>query len=289
VLVMVLVLLAVAAFSLAGIARRSLQAAEEAATAQADLQRHWGVLSALRLYLPSAEILLEGEAKKMSLQSQGWPLPPCISSEFALHGLQFSVLLADEDAKVNLNAVFRQGTDGASQVAAVVGQMGGTDGTALSLQPIADAGTQRDPMVFRSWGQVFDLSQDTSAGEAAGRLKDQTREITCWGSGRLNIRRASDQAVRLVCQDKLGPDVVGKVLSLRREPGIKSLDDLLARMALRIEDRSLLERRLTDRSTRHSIWVLVRDQKRVWATLAIDRGGGSSGGLNGAVQETFSW
>src|SRR5580704_16608206 len=71
VLVMVLVLVAVAAFSLAGIARRSLQAAEEAATAQADLQRHWGVLSALRLYLPSAETLLEGEAKKMSLQSQG--------------------------------------------------------------------------------------------------------------------------------------------------------------------------------------------------------------------------
>jgi hypothetical protein len=289
VLVMVLVLLAVAAFSLAGIARRSLQAAEEAATAQADLQRHWGVLSALRLYLPSAETLLEGGAKKMSLQGQGWPLPPSISSEFALHGLQFTVLLADEDAKVNLNALFRQGPDGASQVTAVVGQLGGTDGAALLLQPIADAGAQRNAMVFRSWGQVFDLSQDTSPGESADRLKDQTREITCWGSGRLNVRRASDQAVRLVCQDKLGPDVVGKLLSLRREPGIKDLDALLSRLALRVEDRSLLERRLSDRSTRHSIWVLVRDKKRVWATLAIDRGGGSSGGLNSAVQETFSW
>lgn len=286
---MVLFLLSVAAISLAGVARRSLESADEAATAQADLQRRWGVLCALRLYVPAADALLEGEAKKLSSQGQGWPLPASISSEFVLHGLQFTVLLADEDAKVNLNAVFRQGPDGASQVAAVVGQLAGTDGAALQVQPIAEDGTKQNSTAFHTWGQVFDLTQDVSSGDAACRLRDQTREITCWGSGRLNIRRASDQAIRLVCQDKLGPDVVGKLLSLRREPGIKDLDDLLSRMALRIEDRALLERRLTDRSTRHSIWILVRDRKRVWAMLAIDRGGGSAGGQNGAPQDTFTW
>jgi hypothetical protein len=286
---MVLVLLAVAAISLAGVARRSLQSADEAATAQADLQRRWGVLSALRFYVPAAETLLEGEAKKSSAQAQGWPLPASISGDFVLHGLQFTVWLADEDAKVNLNAVFHQGPDGANQVAAVVGQLAGADAAALQVRPMAEDGTRQDSRVFRSWGEVFDLAQDTAPGDAACRLRDQTREITCWGSGRLNIRRASDQAVRLVCQDKLSPDVLGKLLSLRREPGIKDLDDLLSRLALRIEDRALLERRLTDRSTRHSLWILVRDHKRVWATLAIDRGGGSAGGQSGAVQETFTW
>ena len=82
VLVMVLVLLVVAALSLAGVARRSLESAEEAATAQEDLQRRWGVLSVLRLYLPSAESLMEAEAKKQAAQGQGWPFPASVSGEF---------------------------------------------------------------------------------------------------------------------------------------------------------------------------------------------------------------
>jgi hypothetical protein len=282
---MVLVLLAVAAFSLAGVARHSLESAEAAARAQEDLQRRWGVLSALRIYVPAAETLLDGEARRLSSQGQAWPLPASIECEFTLHGLQFSVLLADEDAKIDLNAIFRRGPDGANQVASIVEQLASTDRAALLVQPVVVDGTKPDARAFRSWGQVFDLSQDNSLGDASGHLREQTREITCWGCGRLNVRRASDPAIRLVCQDKLGPDILGKLLSLRREVGVKDLDDLLTRLALRIEDRSVLERRLTDRSTRHSIWILVRDQKRIRATFALDRGGGQSG----ALQDVFTW
>jgi hypothetical protein len=289
VLVMVLVLLAVAALSLAGLARRSLESAEQAATAQAELQRRWGVLSALRLYLPQAESLLETEAGKATAQGQAWPFPPSVAGEFVFHDLRFSVLVADEDAKVNLNAIYRQGSDGANQVAGVVEQLVGNDGTAPQIRPIAEDAAKQDAKVFRSWGQIFDLSQDTAPGEAACRLRDETREMTCWGSGRLNICRASDQAIRSVCQDKLNPDIVAKLVSLRREAGIKDLDDLLTRMALRIEDRALLERRLADWSTRHSIWIVVRDQKRAWVVLALDHNGRSGGGQSGAAFETFTW
>lgn len=289
VLVIVLVLLAVAALSLAGIARRSLESAEQAAAAQAELQRRWGVLSALRVYLPAAESLLEVKTRKATSQGRDWPLPASVSAEFVFHDLHFSVLVADEDAKVNLNAIYRQGAGGANQVASVAEQLAGTDGPAPQIRPIAEDAAKSDAKVLRSWGQVFDLAQDTAPGEAACRLRDETREITCWGSGRLNICRASDQAIRLVCQDRLSPDVVAKLIALRRESVIKDLDDLLSRMALRIEDRALLECRLTDRSTRHSIWIVVRDQKRAWAVLALDRGGGSGGGQSGAVQETFTW
>lgn len=293
VLVMVLVLLTVAALSLAGLARRSLESAEQAATAQAELQRRWGVLSALRLYLPAAEPLLEAAATKVSAQSQAWPLPASVSGEFMLRGLHFSLLIADEDAKVNLNAIYRRGTDGASQVASVVEQLAGTDGPPAQIRPTTGDATKPDAKAFRSWGQIFDFAETATAteppAEAACRLRDETREITCWGNGRLNISRASDQAIRLVCGDKLSPDVLAKLLSLRHESGIKGLDDLLSRMALRIEDRALLERLLTDRSTRHSIWIVVRDQRRAWALLALDRGGGSGGGQSGSVQETFTW
>jgi len=289
VLVMVLVLLVVAALSLAGVARRSLESAEEAATAQEDLQRRWGVLSALRLYLPSAEALLEAEAKKQAAMGQGWPFPASVSGEFVLNGLHFSLVLADEDAKVNLNAIFHQGSDGISQVATALDQLAATDGLAVQVRPMSEDSTKSGAKVFRSWGQIFDLTPYVSPAESASRLRDATHEITCWGSGRLNICRASDQAIRAVCQNKINPDVLDKLLSLRRDKEMKGLDDLLTRMALRIEDRAVLERLLSDRSTRHSIWIEVRNARRSWAVLALDRGGGSGGGQNSAVQEMFTW
>jgi type II secretory pathway component PulK len=289
VLVMVLVLLLVAALSLAGVARRSLESAEEAATAQEELQRRWGVLSALRLYLPSAESLLEAEAKKQAALGQGWPFPASLSGEFDLNGLHFSLLLADEDAKVNLNVIFHQGSDGMSQVAATLDQLAATDGLAAQVRPLSEDSTKSDAKLFRSWGQIFDLTPSQSPAESADRLRDATHEITCWGSGRLNICRASDQAIRAVCQNKVSPDVLDKLLSLRRDKEIKGLDDLFTRMALRIEDRAVLERLLSDRSTRHSIWIVVRNARRSWAWLAFDRGGASGGGQNGVAQEIFTW
>src|SRR5262249_35987840 len=64
VLVMCLVLVVVSAISLAGFARRSLESSSRAAEAQLDLQRRWGILSCLRLYLPAADAILESEAMK---------------------------------------------------------------------------------------------------------------------------------------------------------------------------------------------------------------------------------
>src|ERR1700733_12403728 len=103
VLVMVLALLTVCALCLAGLARRSMDAGEQAATARTDLQRRWGIISCQRTYLPLARDLLEAEANALPAQARVWPLPSSVSVEFVLGDLHFSVLLADEDAKANLN------------------------------------------------------------------------------------------------------------------------------------------------------------------------------------------
>jgi type II secretory pathway component PulK len=284
---MVLALLVISALSLAGLARRSLDATEQAASAQAELQRRWGVLSAMRVYMAAAESLLDREAANLGSQGQGWPLPASISGEFVLNGLRFSALVADEDAKVNLNAIYHPGPEGNSQLASVVEQLAGGDGPPVLIRPTITDDSQRNAKPFGSWGQVFDLQETTSPTETACTLLDRTHEISLWGRGRLNVRRASDQAIRALCADKLSPDVISKLLSLRRETGVQGLDDLLDRTAPRLEDRAALERLLTDRSSRHSIWIVVRDQRRAWVTFALDRGG--SGGQSSAVEETLTW
>lgn len=293
VLVMVLALLTVCALCLAGLARRSLDAGEQAASARTDLQRRWGVMSCARTYLPLAKDLLEAEAAKLPAQSRIWPLPASVGIEFDLGDLHFSVLLADEDAKANLNAISRSNPDGQRAVASLVEERAsGVEGVAVNVQAAptqgapnqGTSGSNQASAVFRSWGQVFEPTSASTPGEFASRLRDVTKDITCWGSGRLNIQRASDEAIRLVCGNHIAPDILAKLLARRHEPGITGVESLLDELALRRTDRSTLERLLTDRSSRYSLWILVQSPRRSWATLAIGDGSSSQG-----ARETFTW
>jgi hypothetical protein len=293
VLVMVLALLTVCALCLAGLARRSLDVGEQVAAARTDLQRRWGVMSCARTYLPLAKNLLEGEAAKLPAQAQVWPLPASVGIEFDLGDLHFSVLLADEDAKANLNTISRSNPDGQRAVASVVEERAsGVEGVAVNVQaaPAQSAssqgtgGSNQASAVFRSWGQVFEPTSACTPGEFASRLRDVTRDITCWGSGRLNIQRASDEAIRLVCGSQIAPDILAKLLARRHDLGPMGLHALLDVLGLRNNDRLTLERLLTDHSSRYSIWILVQNPRRSWATLAIGDGSSSQGG-----RETFTW
>jgi hypothetical protein len=286
VLVMVLALLTVCALCLAGLARRSLEAGEQVVTTQTDLQRRWGIVSCGRTYLPLAKELLEAEVAKLPAEARTWPLPASVTAEFDLGELHFSVLLADEDAKANLNAICRSDSDGPRTVSTLVEQMAaGIDGLAVHVQPLAPQSVaNQTTAAFRSWGQIFEPTAAVCPGEFATRLRDATRDITCWGSGRLNIQRASDQAIRLVCGNQIAPDVLAKLLARRHEPGIAGLEALLDQLALHTTDRSTLERLLTDRSSHYSLWILVRSPQRSWATLALGDASTSQG-----ARETFTW
>jgi hypothetical protein len=286
VLVMVLALLTLCALCLAGLARRSLVAGEQAAQSASDLQRRWGVLSCLHTILPQANELLETAAAKLPAPAQVWPLPASVSIEFDLGELHFSVLVADEDAKANLNTICRNDADGPHAVAALVEELAaGGDGLAVHVEAAAGGGdANRRTEIFRGWGQVFEPSQTACPGEYAAKLRDTTRDMTCWGSGRLNVVRASDESLRLVCRNKISPDLLAKLLARRHDPGLTGLDSLLDEMALGTTDRVTLQRLLTDRSSRYSVWILVRSPQRTWATLALADGSSSQG-----ARDLFTW
>src|SRR5262249_41879392 len=147
--------------------------------------------------------------------------------EFNLGELHFAVLLADEEAKANLNVILRSTPDGAQAVAAVLEQTTtGVDGLAVKTPPAAPGISTRST-ILRSWGQLFEATDNCSPGAFAVRLRDATRNITCWGTGRLNLRRASDEAVRFVCQNRVTSDILGKLLARRRDAGVTSLSTLL--------------------------------------------------------------
>jgi hypothetical protein len=284
VLVMVLALLTLCALCLAGLARRSLVAGEQAAQSANELQRRWGVLSCMHTILPQANELLEMAAAKLPSQAQVWPLPAKVSTEFDLGESHFSVLVADEDAKANLNAIGRNDADGPHAVAAVVEELAaGSDGLAVHVEA-AGGDSNRRTEIFRGWGQVFEPAETGCPGDYAAKLRDTTRAITCWGSGRLNVVRASDESLRLVCRNQISPDLLAKLLARRHDPGLTGLDSLLDELALRTTDRLTLRRLLTDRSSRYSVWIFVRSPQRSWATLAL-----ADGSSPQAARDLFTW
>ena len=274
---MVLVLITWAGMSLAGLARRSLQLSGEAAAAQERLQRRWGTISCRQMILDRAEKLLESRAADVKPEELTWPLPRALGGKFALGGLEFEVYLSDEDAKANLNAIYRHVPE---KVRSIVGQLvGGAAGGGISTNvrlPEASL-LNRDPTPFQSWGQVFEPHPTNDPKRIPQSIRTATHQMTCWGSGKLNVRRADDATVRAVCETAVSADAIGQLLALRSEPGQTGLSALTGRMTIHNKDRTALRQLIIDESRCHSLWVVCRNDLRTWTTLIVDHPGDGSG------------
>lgn len=285
VLVMVLVLITVVALSVGGFARKSLELAQEVASAQESLERRWGTISCQRVFLAQAEDLLERAVPKVDAKDVSWPLPWAVEGEFTLGNLKYTVMLSDEDAKVNLNALARRGPNQKNQLAAIVRRSTGSSGLVTILRVPAANERSRPEALFRSWGQVFDLTGFSTPAEIAERLCPATVGITCWGGGRLNLRRAPDDSIRSVCEGEVSGEALRKLLAARREEGIENLDTLLGGLDFKAKDLMALRRLTTDVSNCHALWLTAHGTRRDWVTLSIDKPGQGST----STRETFTW
>lgn len=99
VLLIVLMVLAIAGAVLAGVCRMSLERALFAERAQADLQRRWGVLTCRTVLLPKAEAALSSSGSHASE----------VRGNLHLGGQAFSLVFGDEQAKANVNMLYRDG------------------------------------------------------------------------------------------------------------------------------------------------------------------------------------
>ncbi|TWT98401.1 General secretion pathway protein K [Stieleria varia] len=258
---------------LARLAKTSLKQGLAAADAQVRLQQRWGSESLQQAVLPRAGKVFKEFDEQWRLQDQGAP-PTTIRDAITLGRVTFDVVLGDEDAKLNLNAVYRLGGERRTQ--AVLQKLVRPELTSMiRLAPAVDQQTTRGnertvgavaggedlgddaplPDAFRSWGEVFDVSQISAAFGNDAALANLTTGITCWGSGQSNLRRASDEIIQAMVASVVSEAQASRLVARYRENPTMSAQILFQNQVSDETQRAQLSRMFSETSHNHSMWI----------------------------------
>jgi hypothetical protein len=280
VLIMVLAVLAVTGTFLAMAARRSCRKATEAGMATSELQVRWGSLSCRSCVLPNAEAIMRSATQPGAVAAS-------VRRPLTLGGMKFTLILSDEQAKVNVNWLASRLA--AENLQATLSPLTGGGFTApeVALRPALVKGkTGQDlPLRFQSLDQVFafdrpgQLVNSVTGDQAAARL-------TCWSNGQVNFRRADAAVLRTMLQGTVAAPLADALAACGLESPDLSLPQALIQIGATPEQVNAAEAILTDNSGSHSLWVVAEDQTRKWYRLYIDGSGGSG---SDAVWWAFQW
>jgi hypothetical protein len=289
ILLTVLLLLMLAAVMMAAFCRLAISKSLEASAAEDDLQRRWGTLSCRDTILPNAENILELN------ETTAAPVGH-VHEDLVLGNEKFGIDICDEQAKANVNTLYAiDGKDRAQQSIQALVHAAGADLKArlqittpadVQLKPAPTTGSKSlddspDPTdsaqvapIVGSWSQVFprvqasDLWPDLPAAV--------TQNLTCWGNGALNLRRASMQSLSQICSPVLSPQQIAQLLVLRGRLGDDAtVDQLLAVMRVQTSATSAISARLTLVSATQSLWIRSSDHSGVQRTLFVRDGSNS--------------
>ena len=328
VLLMTLLLLAITATALATLGRRSFRHALDARQAVESLQRQWAVRSCEQVLLPSIELALAQppEVQRQDVDDSDAPLlAPLAQLSIQLGDLRVDLVFADEQAKVNVNALLEEhGRLGAedlvrqavesqgrraevrlqpldkAQEPSVTTALSRPSNTAASKAPSDnDAATDVWPPIV-GFSQVFlrdapnelvsVAAEQPYPGSHDGILTEPglADRVTCWGNGRVNIRTAPPEVLRAATFPHLGAPQVARIVALREQTPDVSLGSVLAQLALNDRQRARMEKRLADASSCYSLWTVLSDGDRRWHHLAVRVDGqGADSGIEEVVR--FRW
>lgn len=306
VLLLTLVLLAMVAAGLAGVARRSSHATLEANRKEQHLQRKWFTLSAEQL-LAEADTILSGETSIPSTARRQ------IAIDFDLGSQRITLLLADEQAKANLNALWERSDPAVvrAKVQELVASMGSSE--SIALRPLGEfeavaAGSEYAWPVFGTYEQVL------SAEAVRRQLADEPGEsgvpgvgvfdgLTLWGDGRLRLERADSVAVHAVLFPLLSPSQIEQLITAAQTPEVVGANDgtftdtasfffdtqgkSSGGLELTDRQRAGLEQRVTSESTCFSLRLRFDDGRRVRSTLVVLDQGADDAGSH--ATRSFTW
>ncbi len=294
VLLLVLVAIIIVGVSLTATARRSLDASLAAIESQRSMQRRWGMVSCQRALLPAAAGLFDvSDLKTRKMRGKQLAFPAIIEDRVVLGGQTFDLLLADEDAKANLNAIYDVGSKRVCELS-VKRLTGAMEFRTIQLRPVRDSMSQLAAKLsaasesildgenlesasfaknglpaFRSWGEVFDLLQINRIDGEDRQLAKMTRKITLQGTGRLNVFRASDEAVLAVCTTVVQEGLAKRILAKIRETSLGEIRLILERSVTNADDRKALSTLLGTSSSSFSIWIEAADKSSRQQRLAL--------------------
>lgn len=166
------------------------------------------------------------------------------------------MVLADENAKLNLNALQRLGRPGtlATSLRKVL--------EPNSVRALRDIDRNPSSQALSSWGQVFDLNLLRALQGSDRVLAELTREVTLWGSGKLNIHRASASSLELACKGVVTDGLARRIVERHDESPTLNAGLLLRQTVLNETDRGQLEQLLGDGSTTFSVWIESDDGRQ---------------------------
>ncbi|MFO8014767.1 MAG: hypothetical protein R6X20_15845 [Phycisphaerae bacterium] len=296
-LLMALLLVLLAGVALAGVARRSIVTALDARDAARDLQRRWAVRSCRATLLGHAERLLDeaergrGDADALS---DTYKNAPKIHRTVAcrLADIDYELVLTDEQAKLNVNTLLED--EGLAQAQSVVSRMvtatGGGAAPAVEVRlrtlAVRSLASEKDGFLPEqgAYGQIFD---GASARELVGTAQAPgvSESVTCWGDGKVNVRRAPETVLKQVCEKALTRQDLRHLLEACERNPYVPLSGMLAEV--HPKQREKVYGLLTDRSRCHGLWVIARGNQRSWYTFAVNVGAAAEGAAGGAGRQTF--
>jgi hypothetical protein len=259
VLLVTLVLLMISALAMVAICRASILKAQAAGEAAAELQRHWGTLTCQTTLLPKAESLLHAQ----EIQT-GEPVSS-LREAIELGGQRFDLIFSDESAKANVGTILRQ--QGKEEAELAIRRLSLTSPDLAGNVHLRWQADPNNPPQPRTFGDVFENSNpaqlcDDSQGPAPAAI------LTCWGDGRANIQRASEDVLKEVCHGVLNLDQIHELVKLQRSKAAMTLADCFKQMQLNDQTQSAAMTVLTDHPNCYSLWVDCRTARRSdWSLL----------------------
>ncbi len=255
------------------LAKISMRRALDAASAQRSLQQRWGALLLQQALLKRAASIFQEREELLAKIDPKMVPPPYLRDVITMHDVTFDILLGDEDAKLNLNALYHQVGSGEAE-AAIHTIVGPTARGAVRLLPVkkpmslsreqkilsvsAEASDDEELATvdaFRSWGEVFDIAALKTLLGSEAAVANATTGITCWGTGQLNFKRASDEAILAIIGSVVQDGGARRILKRYRQNPAASLPVLLQLEVKQQRQRERLSRLLNQTSTNFSIWI----------------------------------
>jgi hypothetical protein len=246
--------------------------ARDARLAADDLQRRWGAISCRQAILPNAEHLLAEREAHVHQTT------PTMRATVQLGAYAFHLVIADEQAKANVNEVLSS-TDRSTAEDRIRRALSSTGASAsLRLRPatISLAPTTQPLLLpISGWGQVIDAANPSQVVSLEPRPLPSDL-LTCWGDGRINIARASAPAIALAAPRMLQTDVqhLVQARSNRMTPQPKEASqsetgEAMHRVLFAAGVDPARAGNLTLNSTCHTLWIITDDGRRLWYDLAV--------------------
>lgn len=282
ILLLVLVTLAITSLALAATARSHLRQIGAANEAERELKTRWAGITLRETLLPQARLIMRDLERQ-----QGHPVP-VVRATFILNEQPYQIVLSDEQAKLNVNAVYAWGGYDAVHEAIdrlTQNERGIGPRPRIIVPPAtAVANSSGWQPVFASYAQVFD-DADPSVLFPAADGRSPVERVTCWGFGRVNFRRASEPVLREAVRSLLSREKVAELVRLRDEQAAPTVEALLIGVGERNPRMSPLSQRLIEESWCHSLWIATRFKGQMSYDLSVR----DDSPDNGAATYRFSW